>query len=172
MTFPITMATYLVKMEGIEISGECSSHISMKSKGNNDVTLCKKCGEYETQLKEALDELISIRMINELLQKELLSYVTSKSTWGIDPDSTDNNVQPFKNWPSRHSSKMSYNEVAAHKPYTVTKNCFQLLDNQHVEDFPEEVRRNYNRMRDQKRQNARNNMNDHHGRTTMQHPTD
>jgi len=31
---------------------------------------------------------------------------TSKSTWRIDTDSTDNNVQPFKNWPSRHSSKM------------------------------------------------------------------
>ena len=30
-------------------------------------------------------------MINKLLQKELLSYVTPKSTWGIDLDCTDNN---------------------------------------------------------------------------------
>ena len=37
------------------------------------MTICKKCSEYEPQLKEDLDELISIRMINELLQKELLS---------------------------------------------------------------------------------------------------
>jgi len=47
-------------MADIEVSGECSSHISVKSKGNNDVTICKKFSEYETQLKEALDELISI----------------------------------------------------------------------------------------------------------------
>jgi len=52
-------------------------------------------------------------MINELLQKELLSYATSKNTWGIDPVSTENDVQPFENWTSRHSSKMSYSEVAA-----------------------------------------------------------
>ena len=110
----------------------------MKSKGNNDVTICKKCSEYETQLKEALDELIYIRTINELLQKELLSYATSKSTWGIGPDSTDN-IQPFQNWPSRHSSKMSYCKVAAYKPYTVTKNHFQLTENLQVEDSPDEV---------------------------------
>jgi len=126
-------------MADIEVSAECSSHISVKSKDNNDVINCKKFSEYETQLKEAQDELISIRMINELLQKELLSYTTSKSTWGIDTDSTDNNVQPFKNWPSRHSSKMSYCEVAAYKPYTVSKNHFQVLDNLQVEDSPEEI---------------------------------
>jgi hypothetical protein len=136
-------------MTDIEVSGECSFHISVKSKGNNDVTICKKCSEYETQLKEALDELISIRMMNELLQKELLSYATSKSRWGIDPDSTDNNIQPFKNWLLRHSSKISYNKVAAHKPYTVTKNRFQLLDNHQEEDSPEEVPSNYKRMRNQ-----------------------
>jgi len=67
---------------------------------------------------------------------------------------------------------MSYNEVAAHKPYTVTKNCFQLLDNHQVEDSPEVVPSNYKRMWNQKQQYARNNINDHHGRTTMQHPTD
>jgi len=126
-------------MADIEISGECSSHISVKSKGNNDVTICKKCSEYKTQLKEVLGELIYIRMINELHQKELLSCVTSVSTWRIVPDSADNNVQPFGNWPLRHSSKMSYLEVAANKPYTVTKNRFQLLNNLQVEDSPKEV---------------------------------
>ena len=101
------------KMVDIEVSGEYSYHILLKSKGNNDVTICKKCLEYETQLKEALDELISIRMINELVQKELLTYATSKSTWGIEPNSNDNDVHPFEKGPSRHSSKMSYSEVAA-----------------------------------------------------------
>ena len=52
-------------------------------------------------------------MMNKLLQKELLTYVTPKSTWGNEPDSNGNDVQPFKNGPSRHSSKMSYSEVAA-----------------------------------------------------------
>ena len=78
-------------MADVEVSGECSSHISLKSKGNNDVTICKRCREYEIQLKEVLDELISVRMINKLLQKELLSYATPKSTWGIDLGSTDDN---------------------------------------------------------------------------------
>jgi len=66
-------------MADIEISGECSSHILVKNKGYNDVAICKKCSEYETQLKETLDELISIRMANELLQKELLTYATPKN---------------------------------------------------------------------------------------------
>jgi hypothetical protein len=67
-------------MAEVEVSGECCSHISAKSRGNNDVTICEKCSEYETQLNEAVDELISIRMINELLQKELFTYATPKST--------------------------------------------------------------------------------------------
>jgi len=100
-------------MADVKVSGECSSHISVKNKGNNDVAICKKCSEYETRLKEALDELISIRMINELLQKELLTYATPKSTWWIETDSNGNDVQPFENEPSKHSSKMSYSEMAA-----------------------------------------------------------
>jgi len=85
----------------------------VKNKGNNDAVICKKCSAYKTHLKEALDELISIRMINEFLQKELLTYATPKSTWWIEPDSNGNVVQPFENRPSKHSSKMSYPEVAA-----------------------------------------------------------
>jgi hypothetical protein len=87
----LTCESWDTIFNNIEVSGECSSHISVKSKVNNDVTICISCREYEIQLKEALDELISVRIINRLLQKELLSYVTPKSTWGIDLDSTDNN---------------------------------------------------------------------------------
>jgi len=32
---------------------------------------------------------------------------------GIEPDSNGNDVQPFENGPSKHSSKMGYTEVAA-----------------------------------------------------------
>jgi hypothetical protein len=78
-------------MADIEVSGECSSHISVENKGSNDVTICKRCTDYEIHLNEALDELISIQMVKELLQKELLSYASPKSTWGIDIDSCDNN---------------------------------------------------------------------------------
>jgi hypothetical protein len=45
-------------------------------------------------------------------------------------------TQPFENWPSRHSTKKSYSEVSANKPYIVTKNCFQLLDNLQENDSP------------------------------------
>jgi hypothetical protein len=54
-------------MADIEFSGECPSHISVNSKGNNDVAICKRCVEYETHLKKALDELTSVRMIDSLL---------------------------------------------------------------------------------------------------------
>ena len=47
-------------MADIEVSNECSSHISVKSIGNNDVTICERCRENEIQLKDALDELISV----------------------------------------------------------------------------------------------------------------
>jgi hypothetical protein len=79
------------KMADIEVSGECPSHISVNSKGNNDVAICKRCVEYEIHLKEAPDELTSVRMMNNLLQKELLSYATPKSTLGVDLGSADNN---------------------------------------------------------------------------------
>jgi hypothetical protein len=78
----------IVVQDGGQRSSECSSHISVNSKGNSVVTNCKNCREYEMQLKEALDELNSTQMINKLLQRELLSYTTAVNTWGNDPNST------------------------------------------------------------------------------------
>jgi len=37
----------------------------------NKASLCQMCKEYEIQLKEALDELSSILMVNKLLQNIL-----------------------------------------------------------------------------------------------------
>jgi len=85
----------------------------VKNTGNNDVVNCKKCYEYETQLKEAMDELNSIRMINELLQKELFTNATPRSTWRTEPNSNGNDVQPFESEPLEHSSKMCYSKIAA-----------------------------------------------------------
>jgi len=50
--------------------------------------------EYGTHLKEALDELTSLRVINDLLQKDLNSYTALKNTWRIDHDYSDNNAVP------------------------------------------------------------------------------
>jgi hypothetical protein len=77
------------------INPEHTNYISVESKGNNDVTICKRCRDYEIQLNKALNELISIWMVNELLWKELLSYASPKRTWGIDIDSSDNNGNPL-----------------------------------------------------------------------------
>ena len=51
-----------------------------KLKLKDTLSKCKMCKEYETQLKEALDKLISIQMANKLLQKELCS-LTQQTTW-------------------------------------------------------------------------------------------
>jgi hypothetical protein len=48
-------------------------------------------------------------------------------------------TQPFEKWPSRHFTKKSYSEVTAYKPYTVTKNHLQLLDNLQENDSPANV---------------------------------
>ena len=61
--------TKMADGEGTSVS---SSHEFMKNEGK-DVSMCKMCTEYETQLKEALDELSSIQMVNKLLQKKMTS---------------------------------------------------------------------------------------------------
>jgi len=56
--------------DGVVSSG-VSSHILPKNKGKISEYVCNKCSVYETQLKEALEELESARMIIDILQKEL-----------------------------------------------------------------------------------------------------
>ena len=77
-------------MVTVEGSGACSCHVSVNNEGTNEVTVCKMCKEYENQLKEALEELNTIQMVNKLLQKELLSLTTPKTTWETDLDSNMN----------------------------------------------------------------------------------
>ena len=73
-----------INMEYVIDGGICSSQFLVNTKG-------KRCRNYENLLKEALDELNSIQMVNRLLQKELLAYTAPNSMWGIDPNSTENN---------------------------------------------------------------------------------
>lgn len=69
----VSKLTQVYNMADRLVGGECSAHISAKSKRNSDVIVCKRCSEWEAQLEEALDELASMRIIIELLQKELLT---------------------------------------------------------------------------------------------------
>jgi len=76
-----------------EVTWECFSHISVNISDNSGVSVCNKCMEYETHLKEALDELTSLRVISDLLQKDLNSYAALKNTRRIDYDYSDNNAR-------------------------------------------------------------------------------
>jgi hypothetical protein len=60
------------------------------------ITTIPKLNEayYEVLLKEALDELNLIHTIKRLLQKELQACTDPTSTWGFNPDSTENNSDP------------------------------------------------------------------------------
>ena len=64
------------------VSNGVSSHILPKNKGKISEYVCNKCSVYETQLKEALEELESARMIIDILQKELLTSMTTKNACG------------------------------------------------------------------------------------------
>ena len=72
----------------------CCSNILVNSKGNNEVSTCKMCKNYEKLLNEAPDELNSVQTINRLLQKELLTYTAHTSTRGIELHPTEKNSDP------------------------------------------------------------------------------
>ena len=61
----------------------------MNSNGDTEVSNCIKCSVYENQLREALEELSSLKLINKLLQKEVFAYTNHNSTWEIDRVSSD-----------------------------------------------------------------------------------
>ena len=51
---------------------------------NNEGYLCKNCLDHEAQLKEALDELSTAKVIISILQEEILSNITSAPTSGVN----------------------------------------------------------------------------------------
>jgi hypothetical protein len=79
------------KMAEVETTGNQASHILLGSKSINDVNVCNKCWSNKRHLKEALEELVSLRTASELLQKEMLSYTTPKTAWKSNKDPTHNN---------------------------------------------------------------------------------
>ena len=99
-----------------------------KSRGVNCFKLRSKLHEVRLELKSVKEiinilnrdlALIGVR-VNNLHEQELSHIAT----------------QPFENWPSRLSTKKTYTDVTANKPYTETKNRFQLLENLQEKDSP------------------------------------
>jgi hypothetical protein len=74
--------------DGAACSGVSCSILS-KSNGNINESSSKKCSEYETQLKEVLDEHGSALTIIEILQKELLTSTTTKNVYDNNLVSTE-----------------------------------------------------------------------------------
>jgi len=85
-------------MEDVGSKGKCSARFSGNIVCSSEIVTCEKCQEYASQLKEARVELNSLRIINELLQKELLTHAAPHSMWEHE---------------HRNTMKKSYSEVAA-----------------------------------------------------------
>ena len=121
-----------------EVSSECSSHISVNSKGNSDITYCKNCKEYEMQLKEALDDLTSTQMINKLVQKEMLSHMNTMNKLGKDlkPSKLTRNSVVNSEWTPvtdknckvKARKKCDINETVIKEQFVKTSNRFTPLN--------------------------------------------
>jgi hypothetical protein len=72
LTQPLTEMRF--KMADGVVSSCDSSHILQKGNGNINEYVCNKCSVYEFQLKEALDELGSARMIIDILKMTHLYF--------------------------------------------------------------------------------------------------
>ena len=84
------------KMADVLNSSICRAHNSVDDYGENEVFICTKCSEYGTQLRETLDELSSLKLVNKLLQKEVLAYTTHRSSWETDQVSSDRIGDPMQ----------------------------------------------------------------------------
>ena len=61
------------KMADALNSSICIAHNFVDNYGESEVFKCTKCSDYESQLREALDELSPLKLVNKLLQKEVLA---------------------------------------------------------------------------------------------------
>jgi hypothetical protein len=76
----LTHTWTLVKMADSKCSSETSSDSRLKLIGNKDELGCVKCQDSEYQLQKVLEELSSVKMIIDILQKELLLYKPTTTT--------------------------------------------------------------------------------------------
>jgi hypothetical protein len=121
------------------------SRIFVKNSGNINKYVCNKCSVYETQLKEALDELGSARLIIDILQKELLIALSTKNAHGNDLASTEGFVDIKLRRRKIKSSKWENKNVLKSQqsqPIPVIVNRYAPLDS--IQEEPE-MSQNHNR---------------------------
>ena len=99
---------------------------------------CVNCFKLQNELREVRLELKSVKEIVNILNRDLASIKVRGHNLH-EQESSHIATQPYENWPLRYSTKKIYSEVTANKPYTVTKNRFQLLDNLQESDSPVDV---------------------------------
>ena len=92
----------------------------------------------QSELNEVRLELKSVKEIVNILSRDLV-LIDVRVHNLHEQESPHIVTQTFENWPLRHSTKKSYCKVTAFKPYTVTNNHFQLLDNLQENDSPADV---------------------------------
>ena len=109
-------------------SGMCRGHKFVNRCSENEVSSCAKCSEYESQLREALDELSSLKLVNKLPQKEVLTYTTHKTLWVTDRDWID------KGWTLVNDKSRTWakgRSVKLNQPIQTT-NRYTPLDNMFI----------------------------------------
>ena len=99
---------------------------------------CRDYLKLQSELNEEGMELKSVKEIVNILKRDVASINVRVHNL-CEQESPHTVTQPFENWPLRHSTKKGYCEMTAYKPYTVTNNRFQLLDNFQENDSPEDV---------------------------------
>jgi hypothetical protein len=125
----------MTKMADSVVSYCVSSRLLPKNRGNTNEYVCNKCSVYESQIKEALDELGSARMILDILQKELLTSTATRNT-------QDNNLASMEGFVTPNPRKK---EIKPHRcendnllmlqqfrPIPVVVNRYAPLDNLQV----------------------------------------
>jgi len=79
-----TGSNHYLKMADAICSSVASSNVLLYSSGNEDEYVSERCCKRETQLKEALDELISAQTIISILQNELLLSKALTTTCAVN----------------------------------------------------------------------------------------
>jgi hypothetical protein len=77
----------------------------------------------QSELNEVKLELKSVIEIINILNRDLASIDVCAHNLHKKATSLST-VQPFENWPSRHTAKKSYCDVSIHKPFPITNNHF------------------------------------------------
>jgi hypothetical protein len=112
--------------------------------GNILESNCKRCGEYESQSHEDLDELRSARKLIKILQKALSVYPSTNNAYENDPVSSKTSSKPenSKKWFLVTARNQTFNpnksnkHTAATSDQTVrTANWFSLLSKLQVDNI-------------------------------------